>query len=71
MTLMQRINADKIKIRGYPLNPCHPRSISESYKIIGACFEVYNELGCGYLEAVYQEAPEREFQQQHIPYIKD
>jgi len=43
----------------------------ESYKITGACFEVYNELGCGYLEAVYQEAPEREFQLQNIPYIKD
>ena len=28
---------------------------SESYAIIGACFEVYNEKGCGFLEAVYQE----------------
>jgi len=27
----------------------------ESYKIIGACFEVYKEKGCGFLEAVYQE----------------
>ena len=40
----------------------------ESYKIIGACYEVYNELGCGYLEAVYQEALEREFKLQNIPY---
>lgn len=24
----------------------------ESYKIIGACFEVYKEKGCGFLEAV-------------------
>jgi len=30
---------------------------SESYKIISACFEVYNELGCGYLEALYQKGP--------------
>ena len=27
----------------------------ESYKIIGACFEVYREKGCGFLEPVYQE----------------
>jgi hypothetical protein len=27
----------------------------ESFKIMGACFEVYNELGCGFLEPVYQE----------------
>jgi len=25
------------------------------YKIIGAAYEVYNELGNGFLEAVYQE----------------
>ena len=28
----------------------------ESYKIVGACFEVYREKGCGFLEAVYQNA---------------
>ena len=28
---------------------------NESYAIIGACFEVYNEKGCGFLEPVYQE----------------
>ena len=27
----------------------------ESYQILGACFEVYKEKGCGFLEAVYQE----------------
>jgi len=27
----------------------------ESYDIIGAAFEVYNKLGHGFLEAVYQE----------------
>ena len=25
-------------------------------KIIAACFQVSNELGCGFLEAVYQNA---------------
>ncbi|MBS3777610.1 MAG: GxxExxY protein [Bacteroidales bacterium] len=39
----------------------------ESYKIIGSCYEVYNELECGYLEAVYQEGLERGFQLQNIP----
>ena len=27
----------------------------ESYRIVGACFEVYKGKGCGFLEAVYQE----------------
>ncbi len=26
----------------------------ETYRILGACFEVYNEMGCGFLEPVYQ-----------------
>jgi GxxExxY protein len=33
----------------------------EAYKIIGACFEVYNVIGCGFPEAVYQECLELEF----------
>jgi GxxExxY protein len=33
----------------------------ESYRIMGACFEVYNEMGCGFLEPVYQECLEVEF----------
>ena len=28
----------------------------ESYRIIGACFEVYNQLGSGFSEQVYQNA---------------
>jgi len=41
----------------------------ESYKIIGCCFEVYNELGPGFLEAVYQEALSIEFQKQGVLFI--
>lgn len=40
----------------------------ESYRIVGACFEVYKEMGCGFLEAVYQECLEAEFLTQEIPF---
>jgi GxxExxY protein len=40
----------------------------ESYQIMGACFEVYKEKGCGFLEAVYQECLEIEFGLQRIPF---
>ena len=43
----------------------------ESYKIVGAAFKVYNGLGYGFLEAVYQEALEIEFQKQGIPYERE
>jgi len=42
---------------------------TESYSIIGACFEVYNEKGCGFLEPVYQECLGIEFGYQRIPAI--
>jgi GxxExxY protein len=41
----------------------------ESYKIIGACFEVYKQKGCGFSEAVYQECLALEFELQKIPFI--
>ena len=41
----------------------------ESYAIIGACFEVYKEKGCGFLEAVYQECLEIEFEIQKLPAV--
>jgi len=34
----------------------------ETYEILGACFEAYKEKGCGFLEAVYQECLEIEFE---------
>jgi len=40
-------------------------------KIIHACLEVHNYLGYGFLEAVYQEALEREFVLEEIPYVKE
>jgi hypothetical protein len=41
----------------------------EAYAIVGACFEVYNEKGCGFLEAVYQECLEIELQLRGIPFL--
>ena len=43
----------------------------ESYKVVEAAFKVYNALGHGFLEAVYQEALEIEFQKQRIPYERE
>jgi GxxExxY protein len=40
----------------------------ETYRIIGACFEVYNEKGSGFLEAVYQECLEIELELQGISF---
>ena len=42
---------------------------TESYAIMGACFEVYNEKGSGFLEPVYQECLGIAFEHQRIPAI--
>ena len=41
----------------------------ECYSIQGAVFEVYREMGCGFLEAVYQECLEKELSKRNIPFI--
>jgi GxxExxY protein len=41
----------------------------EAYRIQGAVFEVYREMGCGFLEAVYQECLEKELEARNIPYV--
>lgn len=41
----------------------------ESFKIIGSCFEVYNQKGFGFTEPVYQECLRVEFGMQGIPFV--
>ncbi|MEJ7849348.1 MAG: GxxExxY protein [Pyrinomonadaceae bacterium] len=41
----------------------------ESFLIIGACFEVYNQKGFGFTEPVYQECLQVEFAMQNIPFV--
>jgi len=44
---------------------------TESYKIIGICMEVHNNLGPGFLEIVYKDALEYEFRRAGIPFNRE
>ncbi|MBM3861210.1 MAG: GxxExxY protein [Verrucomicrobia bacterium] len=41
----------------------------ETFVLRGACFEVYKEKGCGFLEAVYQECLEIELRLRGVQFV--
>ena len=43
----------------------------ESYSIIGSCMKVHSILGSGFLESIYQEALEKQFIKDGIPYERE
>ena len=43
----------------------------ETYEILGKCFEVHNTIGRGFLEVIYKDALEIEFQAANIPYERE
>ena len=44
---------------------------AETYKIIGLAMEVHKTLGKGFLEIVYKDALELEFQWAKVPYTRE
>ncbi|MGZ2371024.1 GxxExxY protein [Ancylomarina sp. YFZ004] len=44
---------------------------NECYEIIGCCMSVHSELGAGFLEVIYQEALEFEFNREAHPFERE
>ena len=61
------MNQEIREISQQPDNIEKIRFKEEGFAIQGANFEVYRIMGCGYLEAVYQECLEKELGVRGIP----
>ncbi len=49
---------------------CKIKYEDECYQIQGAVFDVYREMGCGFLEAVYQECMSKELFKRGVPCVE-
>ena len=61
VVVMEPQNTQNVQTKPFPLQ-------KEGYSILGAVFEVYKEMGSGFLEVVYQECMEQELELRAIPY---
>ncbi len=50
-------------------NPADELHKQEGYDFMAVAFEVYNEMGSGFLEEVYQESLELELTERGIPFV--
>jgi GxxExxY protein len=60
----------EVKDPATALNSSNPLN-KTTYEIIDSCFDVYNELGKGFLEIVYKDALQIEFKQRNIPFERE
>lgn len=70
MSICEKNLCQSVEKNRMTLNTEYPFK-EETYKIIGSCMDVHNELGCGFLEPVYQEALSIVFRDNQIPFIKE
>jgi len=70
---MKKINQSDRKLMNYRTNQTRRMNEliyeEETFAIRGAVFEVYVEMGSGFLEAVYQECFEKELRRKNIPFV--